>query len=102
MPAFDEETFGPVAACLKFKDFDEAIDLVNNSKFGLGASIYTSNVESNLQQSKRIEDGAVFFNSFVKSDPRLPFGGTKKSGYGRELAREGILAFVNKKTTYIA
>jgi succinate-semialdehyde dehydrogenase/glutarate-semialdehyde dehydrogenase len=102
MPAFDEETFGPVAACMKFKNFNEAIDLVNRSKFGLGASVYTSDVVAILEDSKRIEDGAVFFNSFVKSDPRLPFGGTKKSGYGRELAREGILAFVNKKTTYIA
>ena len=102
MPAFDEETFGPVAACMKFKNFNEAIDLVNRSKFGLGASVYTSDVVAILEDSKRIEDGAVFFNSFVKSDPRLAFGGTKKSGYGRELAREGILAFVNKKTTYIA
>ncbi|TLF47070.1 NAD-dependent succinate-semialdehyde dehydrogenase [Maribacter aurantiacus] len=101
MPAFDEETFGPVAAIIRAKDRADAIALANNSKFGLGAMLFTEDIEGSLDLIPRISDGAFFINDMVKSDPRLPFGGTKASGYGRELSREGILAFVNKKTVYI-
>lgn len=101
MPAFDEETFGPVAAIIRAKDRADAIALANNSKFGLGSMLFTEDIEGALDLIPRISDGAFFINDMVKSDPRLPFGGTKASGYGRELSREGILAFVNKKTVYI-
>ncbi|PRZ26187.1 NAD-dependent succinate-semialdehyde dehydrogenase [Flavobacterium granuli] len=101
MPVFKEETFGPVAALVSFETIDEAIALSNQSDFGLGVSVFTSNI---LQIKSRVRDfneGAVFINDLVKSDPRLPFGGVKKSGYGRELSREGILEFVNCKTVVI-
>jgi succinate-semialdehyde dehydrogenase/glutarate-semialdehyde dehydrogenase len=101
MPAFDEETFGPVAAIIRAKVRADAIALANNSKFGLGSMLFTEDIEGALDLIPRISDGAFFINDMVKSDPRLPFGGTKASGYGRELSREGILAFVNKKTVYI-
>ncbi|KAA2219854.1 NAD-dependent succinate-semialdehyde dehydrogenase [Maribacter flavus] len=101
MPAFDKETFGPVAAIIRAKDRADAIALANNSKFGLGSMLFTEDIEGALDLIPRISDGAFFINDMVKSDPRLPFGGTKASGYGRELSREGILAFVNKKTVYI-
>lgn len=101
MPAFDEELFGPVASIIKAKDEKEAIDLVNNSGFGLGASLYTNNIAKAKKWIPYINEGAVFVNELVKSDPRLPFGGTKNSGYGRELSRDGILEFVNRKTVYI-
>lgn len=101
MPAFDEETFGPVAAIVRAKDRADAIALANNSNYGLGAMLFTEDIEGALDLIPRISDGAFFINDMVKSDPRLPFGGTKASGYGRELSREGILAFVNKKTVYI-
>lgn len=101
MPVFDEETFGPVAAIIKAKDKDEAFKLASNSRFGLGSMIFTEDTDAALRQTSKIEDGAYFINELVKSDPRLPFGGTKASGYGRELSREGIREFVNKKTVYL-
>lgn len=101
MPAFDEETFGPVAAIIKAKDRGHAIELANTSNYGLGAMLFTKDIEASIDLIPQISDGAFFVNDMVKSDPRLPFGGTKASGYGRELSREGILEFVNKKTVYI-
>ncbi len=102
MPAFDEEVFGPVASVMIAKDTDEAIELSNKSKFGLGVSIFTRDLKKAEHLIPRIEDGCVFINELVKSDPRLPFGGTKHSGFGRELSAHGILEFVNIKTVYIA
>lgn len=100
MLVFKEETFGPVISVTTFKTEDEAIDLVNISDFGLGVSIFTDDLERAEEIVPRFEDGAVFINELVKSDPRLPFGGTKISGYGRELSKQGIREFVNKKTVY--
>lgn len=101
MPAFDEELFGPVAAVTIVKNDDEALSMANNSTFGLGASVCTTNTGRAQKFIDGIEDGAVFINSLVKSDPRLPFGGTKRSGYGRELSEQGIREFVNVKTVFI-
>lgn len=101
MPVFYEETFGPVAPILKVKDADEAFRLAEMSEFGLGISVFSKDTEAVKKYISKISDGAFFINEMVKSDPRLPFGGTKKSGYGRELAKEGIMEFVNKKTVYI-
>lgn len=102
MPAFDDELFGPVAAIIKASDEEQAIDLANNSKFGLGAAIFTSDVEKGEHLAKfAIEAGNCFVNSYVKSDPRLPFGGIKGSGYGRELSTYGIHEFVNVKTVWV-
>ena len=100
MPVFKEETFGPCAAIMKFSSVEEAIELSNDSKFGLGVSVFTSNISGVEKHISRFHEGAVFFNSFVKSDPRLPFGGVKNSGYGRELSKEGLLEFANIKTVY--
>ncbi len=100
MAAFDEETFGPVAAIVPFEGPKEAIRLANASHYGLGAGIWTSNRELAMDMVPRIEAGAVFINEIVQSDPRIGFGGIKDSGYGRELGREGLLAFVNKKTVW--
>jgi succinate-semialdehyde dehydrogenase/glutarate-semialdehyde dehydrogenase len=102
MPAFDEETFGPAAALIRAKDTEEAVALANRSRYGLGASVWTDNVRRGEELAGRIEAGAVFVNGMVKSDPRLPFGGVKRSGYGRELARFGIREFVNVKTVWVA
>lgn len=101
MPAFDEELFGPVAAVIKAKDRAHSLALATKSKFGLGTMLFTEDLEIALQVISEIPDGAFFINEMVKSDPRLPFGGTKASGYGRELSMEGMLEFVNKKTVYI-
>ncbi|MDR9456210.1 MAG: NAD-dependent succinate-semialdehyde dehydrogenase [Salegentibacter sp.] len=100
MPVFEEETFGPVIGVTTFKDEKEAIELVNHSKFGLGVSIFTEDLDFARKIIPQFEDGAVFINDLVKSDPRLPFGGTKSSGYGRELSEHGIREFVNRKTVY--
>ncbi|MCL6219265.1 NAD-dependent succinate-semialdehyde dehydrogenase [Zunongwangia pacifica] len=100
MPVFDEETFGPAIGVTTFKEDQEAIDLVNYSDFGLGVSIFTEDFEFAEKIVPEFEDGAVFVNELVKSDPRLPFGGTKISGYGRELSSHGIQEFVNRKTVY--
>jgi succinate-semialdehyde dehydrogenase/glutarate-semialdehyde dehydrogenase len=101
MPVFKEETFGPVAAITTFKTIDEAIELSNQSQFGLGVSIFTTDIDFIKTKISAFKEGAVFINEMVKSDPRLPFGGIKKSGYGRELAEEGIKEFVNVKTVVI-
>ncbi len=101
MPVFDEEVFGPVAPIITVEDENEAIRLSNLSRFGLGASIFTKNMTRAEKLISQFEDGAVFVNALVKSDPRLPFGGTKNSGYGRELSVHGIKEFVNAKTVYI-
>ena len=101
MPVFSEETFGPVAAVIKVKNKDEAYQVNTNTRFGLGTMIITEDTEDAFDRISEIEDGAFFINEMVKSDPRLPFGGTKASGYGREISREGILEFVNKKTVYL-
>jgi succinate-semialdehyde dehydrogenase/glutarate-semialdehyde dehydrogenase len=98
MPAFDEETFGPLAALTIAKDESDAIRLANDSRYGLAGSVWTRDIEKGIAIAKKMETGAVFINALVKSDPRLPFGGIKKSGYGRELGRHGILEFVNAKT----
>lgn len=101
MPAFDEETFGPLVSFIKFKNIEEAIQLSEMSKYGLGVTICTSDITKAESLFVKFSDGAFFINDFVKSDPRLPFGGTKNSGYGRELGKDGIMEFVNRKTVYI-
>ena len=98
MAAFEQETFGPLAAITSAKDEAEAISLANGSTYGLAGSVWTKDIEKGIAIAKQIHTGAVFVNSLVKSDPRLPFGGIKKSGYGRELGRHGIMEFVNAKT----
>jgi succinate-semialdehyde dehydrogenase/glutarate-semialdehyde dehydrogenase len=102
MPAFDEETFGPVAAVIRARDEEQAIALANSSRFGLGASLWTRDRARAECLAAAIEAGSVFVNGLVKSDPRLPFGGIKRSGYGRELAEYGIREFVNVKTVWVA
>ena len=102
MPAFDEETFGPVAAVIRARDEGDAIRLANDSPFGLGASLWTQDRERAEQLVGEIEAGCVFVNELVKSDPRLPFGGVKRSGYGRELSEYGIREFMNIKSVWMA
>ncbi|MGB7785004.1 MAG: NAD-dependent succinate-semialdehyde dehydrogenase [Salinimicrobium sp.] len=101
MPVFKEETFGPAIGVTVFETEEEAIDLVNDTEFGLGVSVFTKDLEKAKKMVPRFQDGAVFINELVKSDPRLPFGGTKKSGFGRELSSFGIKEFVNIQTVYI-
>lgn len=99
MPAYDEELFGPVASVMKVKTEAEAIQIANDTVFGLGAAVFTRDKKRALRiASDELHSGAVFINDFVKSDPRMPFGGVKESGYGRELAEEGIREFMNIKT----
>jgi len=102
MPAFDEETFGPLAAVTRARDAGEALSLANRSRYGLGASLWTADVEAARELAAKLEAGAVFVNATVRSDPRLPFGGIKRSGHGRELGRFGIREFVNVKTVWVA
>ena len=102
MPAYNEELFGPVAAIISARDDDEAVRIANDSQFGLGAAVFTSDIEKGKQiATNEIEVGCCFVNDFVKSDPRLPFGGIKDSGYGRELSHYGIKEFVNVKTIVV-
>jgi succinate-semialdehyde dehydrogenase / glutarate-semialdehyde dehydrogenase len=102
MPAYEEELFGPVAAIIPVGDEDEALRVANDTRFGLGAAVFTRDVERGERIAARhLEAGCCFVNTFVKSDPRLPFGGIKESGYGRELSHLGIREFVNAKTVYV-
>ena len=102
MPAFDEEMFGPVAAIISVNNEKEAIEIANKSRYGLGGSVWTKDPERGEKLAREIESGCVFVNSLMRSDERLPFGGIKKSGYGRELSELGIKEFMNAKTIYIA
>jgi succinate-semialdehyde dehydrogenase/glutarate-semialdehyde dehydrogenase len=103
MPAFDEELFGPVAAIVAARDEAHALDLANDSPFGLGANVFTEDLAKGERIARdRFEAGVCFVNDFVKSDPRLPFGGAKESGYGRELGIFGIREFTNVKTVVVA
>ena len=101
-PAATEEIFGPVASLFRVKSLDEAIAVANETRFGLGASAWTGDEAERDRLIAGIEAGAVFINGMVKSDPRLPFGGIKKSGFGRELSEHGIREFVNVKTVWVA
>lgn len=98
---FDEELFGPVASLVVADDADHAVDLANATRYGLGGAVFTDDLARGEQVARRLEVGCAFVNAQVKSDPRLPFGGVKDSGYGRELARHGIRAFVNAKTVWV-
>jgi succinate-semialdehyde dehydrogenase/glutarate-semialdehyde dehydrogenase len=101
MTAAREETFGPAAAILRVTDEDQAVHVANDTDFGLGASIWTEDLERGERVAARIEAGCVFVNELVKSDPRVPFGGVKDAGYGRELGPYGIKSFVNAKTVWV-
>lgn len=101
MAVFREETFGPVAAMIKARDIDHAFELSEDSRYGLGVTVCTTNIDLALAKAGEVSDGAYFINELVKSDPRLPFGGEKQSGYGRELAKDGMMEFVNRKTIYV-
>lgn len=102
MPAYDEELFGPVAAIISVGSEEEAIQVANDTIFGLGSAVFTEDVEKGKRIAEtELEAGSAFVNSFVKSDPRLPFGGIKESGYGRELSSFGIREFMNIKTVWV-
>ncbi len=102
MPVFEEETFGPAAAIAKARDADEAVALANASRFGLGNNVWTADAERGERIAARLQSGLVFVNGMTASDPRLPFGGVKKSGYGRELAQFGLREFTNVQTVWVA
>jgi succinate-semialdehyde dehydrogenase/glutarate-semialdehyde dehydrogenase len=101
MPAYDDELFGPVAAIIGANDEADAVQIANDSVFGLGAAVFTQDVNRGERVARELEAGSTFVNALVASDPRLPFGGIKQSGYGRELGSYGIKEFVNVKTVYI-
>jgi len=99
--AFEEEIFGPVASIVGANDAEHAVALANDSRFGLGASVFTEDSEKGERMARQLDVGCAFVNEMTKSDPRLPFGGIKESGYGRELSRHGIHEFVNAKTVWV-
>lgn len=99
---YHDEIFGPVAMVFRARDLEEAIEIANDTPFGLGASVWTKEPAEQQQLISRIQSGMVFLNAMVASDPRMPFGGTKRSGYGRELAAHGMHEFLSAKTVYIA
>ena len=101
MPVYHEETFGPVAAVIRVKDAEDALRVANDTDFGLGSNIWTADVERAKQMAERVEAGLVFINGMVASDARLPFGGVKWSGYGRELSEYGIKEFTNIQTVWV-
>ncbi len=101
MRAYHEELFGPVAIVIHARDEEDALRIANDSPFGLGGSIWTRDSARGERLARRLQSGASFVNGLVKSDPRLPFGGIKHSGYGRELSHHGIREFVNVKTIWI-
>ena len=101
MPVYGQETFGPVLAIIRVNSAEEAIEVANDSDFGLGGSVWTKDLAHGEVVARKIHTGAMFVNEITKSDPRLPFGGVKKSGYGRELSEYGIKEFVNIKTIWV-
>ena len=102
MPAFDEETFGPPAAVTVAQDDEDAVRLANATVYGLGLSIWTADPGRGIALARRITSGAAFVNAIVASDPRLPFGGTRRSGYGREPAAAGIREFAHTRTYWVS
>jgi succinate-semialdehyde dehydrogenase/glutarate-semialdehyde dehydrogenase len=102
MRVYHEEVFGPVATIMRARDEDDALRLANDSKFGLGGSVWTQNLGRGERFASRMSCGMTFVNALVASDPRLPFGGIKDSGYGRELSHHGIREFTNAKTVWIS
>ena len=101
MKAYSEELFGPVATVIRASDEEEAVRIANTTGFGLGGSVWTSDLERGEQVARRLECGCAFVTGLVKSDPRLPFGGVKRSGYSRELSWHGMREFLNAKTVWI-
>jgi succinate-semialdehyde dehydrogenase/glutarate-semialdehyde dehydrogenase len=101
MPVYNEETFGPVAAVIRVRDAEEALKVANDSEFGLGSAIWTNDTKRGELLAERVEAGLVFVNGMVASDARLPFGGVKRSGYGRELSSYGIREFTNIQTVWV-
>ena len=101
MAAFDEETFGPLAVLIDAKDEADAIRLANQSDFGLGSALWTQDLDKADRLARQIQAGSVFVNGLMRSDARVPFGGIKTSGFGRELSEVGIKEFVNVKTIWV-
>lgn len=101
LPCWREETFGPLAPIARVRDEAEALAVANDSLYGLGGNVWTGDVERGRAFARRVESGAVFVNGMTASDPRLPFGGIKRSGYGRELSTVGIREFTNVQTVWV-